>query len=178
MKRILYLFIAVSTLLFVASCSDDELTSTQRAQDEAGKIFLEKGNTVTANTNFDQSALEKALKQKEWTLDYSFNYDKFKVGEKSLEKALPIALHTDMTIEYRFEDVKSKIRAITLSGKQLTSTMIDYRPHENTYWPAQTYTVVALDNDRIIMDSPLGYFQIEGYDQASARIRSVWVPAK
>lgn len=175
MKRILYLFIAVSTLLFAASCSNDEPTGG--VKDQAGKVFLENGKMVNANTEFMSPRLSAALSQQKWVLDYAFYYDKNRVSDKMDIFGLPISIYPNKIIEYNLGSEYLNFQDYTVEEKKIKSYKGKTDPQQSSIIFPIYYTVVAVDADRIIMDTPKKY-ENSNFHPESTYARMVWVPAK
>ena len=105
MKKLTLILMLLATGLMAVSCGHDEPddpNAVTRVQDGNGKVFLENGLLVEANLNYTQNDLINALATYEWERDYCFYYDNKTISNKTDISAMPILMHTDMTIEFDF----------------------------------------------------------------------------
>ena len=165
----------------ISSCGDDDKNEElgddviTRVQDGNGKAFLENGELVDATLDFTQQDLENAISSYEWERAYGFYYDNHKIGQRIEFDFMPVYIHSDFTMQYTNSNISTRIRELSVVGRQLTSILNN--PISSTYMPDQYFTVVALDIDdgkgRMIMDCKYR-MEVEGYSKKSLAIRLVW----
>ena len=170
MKRI-FLILAILVAIITVSC-DDDIVPVKEFHDTATQIFLENGRMVDATTQFTQQQLETALLRTAWQRDYSFYYDKSKVGMpgeisywteayyvfNSDGTAQLKAVDNSHTYDYRYT-VQNHI--ITLVGADATFTL----------------RAVALDQNRLVIDTPADSESLpRPYDAATATVRIIFRP--
>ena len=179
MKKLTLILMLLAAGLMAVSCGHDEPddpNAVTRVQDGNGKVFLENGLLVEANLNYTQNDLINALATYEWERDYCFYYDNKTISNKTDISAMPILMHTDMTIEFDFPIESARLRDMSVSGKQITVSM-RHDPISGSYYPDETLTVVALDltqsYGRIVMDRKLSW-DVDGYLTNSRYVRMVW----
>ena len=177
----IYIFSLIMLSFFVSSCGGDDKNDEigddviTRVQDGNGKVFLEGGELVDATLDFTQQDLENAISSYEWERAYGFYYDNHKIGQRIEFDFMPVYIHSDFTMQYTNSNINTRIRELSVVGRQLTSILNN--PISSTYLPDQYFTVVALDiNDgkgRMIMDCKYR-MEVEGYSKKSLAIRHVW----
>ena len=182
MKKIVLLIILLFAVMTATSCggSDepkpekpDEIT---RVQDGNGKIFLENGLLVEANTAFSEVMMNQALAETNWKRSYSFLYDNHNVSGiiEYNNSLMPLELLPDK--KAKFSD--NTTRPYRMSGKTISFTA---NPTSSTAFPSNPYTIVAIDYTeslkRIVTDVwAAGIVKIpDGYDMKTTNIRTVWV---
>jgi len=177
----IYILSLIISSFFISSCGDDDKNDEPgddvitRVQDGNGKVFLESGELVDATLDFTQQDIENAISNYEWERAYGFYYDNHKIEQKSEFDFMPVYIHSDFTMEYTNSNINTRIRELSVVGRQLTSILNN--PISSTYLPDQYFTVVALDiNDgkgRMIMDCKYRV-EVEGFSKKSLAIRLVW----
>ena len=177
----IYIFSFIMLSFFVSSCGGDDKNDEigddviTRVQDGNGKVFLEGGELVDATLDFTQQDLENAISSYEWERAYGFYYDNHKIGQRIEFDFMPVYIHSDFTMQYTNSNINTRIRELSVVGRQLTSILNN--PISSTYMPDQYFTVVALDIDdgkgRMIMDCKYR-MEVEGYSKKSLAIRLVW----
>ena len=182
MKKLTLILMLLATGLMAVSCghSDepepekpDEIT---RVQDGNGKIFLENGLLVEANTTFNESLMNQALAETNWKRSYSFLYDNHHVSGiiEYNNRFMPFELLPDK--KAKFSD--NTTRPYSMSGRTISFTA---NPSSSTSFPSNPYTIVAIDYTesmkRIVTDVwAAGIVKIpDGYDMKTTTIRTVWV---
>ena len=177
-----FIFVVLGTLFLFSSCGSDNKKSDEpdvdvitRVKDGNGKAFLEGGVLVNANLDYTQSQLEQALDNYEWETDYSFYYDNHTISSNKANSGFNLLIHTNRTVECPLFPESSRIRNLTVAGKQI---MIS---HEEPAWSSSLsfpyiFTVVSLDmNDnggRIIIDMR-DFADLEGFDNNSLYTRMI-----
>lgn len=182
MKKLTLILMLLASGVLAVSCghndepelvNPDEIT---RVQDSNGKIFLENGLLVEANTAFNESLMNQALAEANWKRSYSFLYDNHHVSGiiEYNNSFMPLELLQDK--KAKFSD--NTTRPYSMSGKTISFTA---NPTSSTAFPSNPYTIVAIDYTesmkRIVTDVwAAGIVKIpDGYDMKTTNIRTVWV---
>ena len=182
MKKLTLILMLLATGLMAVSCghSDepepvkpDEIT---RVQDGNGKIFLENGALIEANTAFNESLMNQALAETNWKRSYGFLYDNHHVSGviEFSNRFIPLELWPDKIA--MFSD--NSTRPYSVSGRAISFTV---DPLSSTFFPTNSYTIVAIDYTeslkRMVTDVLAADIVLipEGYDTKTTTIRIVWI---
>ena len=182
MKKLTLILMLLIAGLMAVSCghSDepepekpDEIT---RVQDGNGKIFLENGSLVEANTAFSEVMMNQALAETNWKRSYSFLYDNHHVSGviEYSNRFIPLELLPDKNAN--FSD--NTTRTYSISGRTISFTV---NPLSSTFFPTNSYTIVAIDYTeslkRMVTDVLAASIVLipEGYDTKTTTIRIVWI---
>ena len=182
MKKIVLLIMLFFAVMTVSSCGGndepepvkpDEIT---RVQDGNGKIFLENGALIEANTAFNESLMNQALAETNWKRSYSFLYDNHHVSGviEYSNRFIPLELLPDKNAN--FSD--NTTRTYSISGRTISFTV---NPLSSTFFPTNSYTIVAIDYTeslkRMVTDVLAASIVLipEGYDTKTTTIRIVWI---
>ena len=147
-----------------------------REQDRAGKIFLQNGILVDANTSFNASLLSQALNESNWKRSFCFFYDNNHISDiyELNSSVIPIKFLSDNSALF----ANGLKRDYSISGKVLT---ISIDPTSSTMYPADKYTFVSVDYSeslkRLVTDKMAAGFVVlpEGYDMKTTYLRIVWI---
>ena len=165
----IYIFSFIMLSFFVSSCGGDD------KNDEIGDDVITRVQDGNGKVDFTQQDLENAISSYEWERAYGFYYDNHKIGQRIEFDFMPVYIHSDFTMQYTNSNISTRIRELSVVGRQLTSILNN--PISSTYMPDQYFTVVALDIDdgkgRMIMDCKYR-MEVEGYSKKSLAIRLVW----
>lgn len=193
MKKLCILWAVLAMMLpMVVACSDDdeptpEPTKTALA-DKDGYIFLDNGEYVAATTNFTTDEVLAALQSKIWCLDIWHCYTTYNIYKFDMNFTQYYKFSTSDD-EYVYQAYSlynvDKIEAatkqrFTLSGKTLN---LYNSTADNIVF---SYTVVAVDENRIVMDRAFDQTldfnisqvaSLSDSDKKIAKVRCVYVPA-
>lgn len=182
MKKIELLFMLLLAVIIASSCGGndepkpvkpDEIT---RVQDGNGKIFLENGLLVEANTAFSEVMMNQALAETSWKRAYGFLYDNHHVSGviEYSNRFIPLELLPDKIA--KFSD--NATRPYSVSGRTISFTA---NPLSSTFFPINSYTIVSIDYTeslkRMVTDVLAADIVLipEGYDPKTTTIRIVWI---
>ena len=173
---IIILFLMAFALSSCGHDEPDDPNAVTRVQDGNGKVFLENGLLVEANTAFSEVMMNQALAETNWKRSYSFLYDNHHVSGiiEYNNSFMPLELLQDK--KAKFSD--NTTRPYSMSGKTISFTA---NPTSSTAFPSNPYTIVAIDYTesmkRIVTDVwAAGIVKIpDGYDMKTTNIRTVWV---
>lgn len=155
----------------------DEIT---RMQDGDGRIFLAKGEPVSATTSFTRAQLNDALANYEWEREYVIYYDNKQIGDRTDHALSPHKIHANGTIEldstfhesHPYAEIGYSVNGKKLITRDQSSALSSYRVSPDTL------TVVAIDlngtdGNRMITDMRPTW-TVDGFDASSKMMRMVW----
>ena len=177
MKRVNYLWmIVMSVFIFFASCSSEDLKVP--LQDREGAVFLDGGEYVEAKTEFTESELIERLQGEKWFQSYPYVYDTYDIMKLYTEKGVDGGYWGEtfhFSVEGSYSRTEGGVVDAELSyfvnGNKLTME------HNGKMWE---FTVVAVDENRIILDLPWNntLFTVPSdfidFDRNKAYLRYVW----
>ena len=180
MKKLSLILLLLVTLC--VSCGNDEpnynKTEITRPKDGNGKVFLEKGQLVTANIDYTAKQLNNALDNYNWKREYGIYYDNKSVSDRQADVLyMPSSIFSGRKMVY-LKNISGnrEVRSIETKGKLLLAS-VDVDPTSSTFYPIDEYIVVALDLEdnggRMVMDYKL-HREITDFDISSSYVRMVW----
>lgn len=155
----------------VLSCGND-IEPVKEFYDYNGHVFLEKGKTHPATTQFTTEELQRRLTSTAWMRNYAFYYDKTKAGTRKDGPAFYeqnyFVFSSDGTA-YMGDVINSHSRtdfSYTISGRNVNMEFSS---------ATSSMKVVAIDDTLMVVDSALPGQHIYGYDEETVVQRTVFV---
>lgn len=174
-------------MILMSSCNSDNdniIIEEQRLTDQIGRVFLDKGEYVTATTDFSDEVAVKTLTNQIWYQSDIYVYDEYNII-KQHENPYYMVFEND-NIYYSATDLVALQNEppefeYGVENKVLTMREI-YRFDNGEIYSTHSgsFDIVAVDETRIILDIPYADYTIslsgltDEFKLEQAKIRIVW----
>lgn len=173
-KLMLMTVISITVCALMWSCGDD-IEPIMEFHDGVGWVFLENGNMTEAATQFSADEMLQHLTQVAWERNYAFYYDKRKVGTR--RDVPPFAEQNYFVFSPDGTAVMGDVNnayALTPYTFTVADRVVTMKSASVSY----TMKVVAIDDNMLVVDTPMAGTDVYGYDRATLVQRTVFKPYK